>query len=495
MTAPIATPGRRQRSRGQSVVEFALVLPIMLLLFAMAADFGRLFYAYVSVVNAAKEGAAYGATNPICRDASRDICTGTNNVEARVALEGSSLAGGVEATLIQCLDSSGANQNPMTLCGRDENQTYTYVVRARHTFRLVTPILGQMLGNSIVLESESRSRVLNLAFDPTPGASVDKEACLGANCTNLALTPIADENNDPQYLEVDSGEPVTYRITVRNIGGETLTSATISDDRVDLASLYGTAGCPSWPSTLAVGAVWVCTYVVAAPNTGGPPELLYDNTVTVDAAEIEPRQGAATVKIIAAPAKLAIAKNVHVYLKGGSGDGPLFGGRTEWTAYRNTRVPSVEMWFRITVTNTGGQNATTFALTDSSGSLPTNVNCPARPTILGPGASYSCRFSRIYNSNGANPPEVASGTADGGLSASATTSVTVQSCSGSDIVVPKLVGLTKTNAETAFGASPAGAGFTGSMASWQGQTNAIVATQSLDAYSCAAPGSGITVTQ
>ena len=46
-------PGDRRRIRGQSVVEFALVLPILLLLLAATIDFGRLFYTYVAVDNAA----------------------------------------------------------------------------------------------------------------------------------------------------------------------------------------------------------------------------------------------------------------------------------------------------------------------------------------------------------------------------------------------------------------------------------------------------------
>ncbi len=50
--------------RGQSLVEFALVLPIFLVLLLMAVDFGRLFFTYIQVSNAAREAAAYGATQP-----------------------------------------------------------------------------------------------------------------------------------------------------------------------------------------------------------------------------------------------------------------------------------------------------------------------------------------------------------------------------------------------------------------------------------------------
>ncbi len=58
-----ATPGlapRRRKSRGQSLVEFAVVLPVLTLIFASAVDFGRAFTAYIAVSSAAREGAAFG---------------------------------------------------------------------------------------------------------------------------------------------------------------------------------------------------------------------------------------------------------------------------------------------------------------------------------------------------------------------------------------------------------------------------------------------------
>lgn len=41
------------------MVEFALILPLMLLLLAGAVDLGRLFYTYIGMQNAAREGVAY----------------------------------------------------------------------------------------------------------------------------------------------------------------------------------------------------------------------------------------------------------------------------------------------------------------------------------------------------------------------------------------------------------------------------------------------------
>lgn len=54
------TLSRRSRS-GQSITEFALLVPLMLLLAVAVADFGRLFTSMIAVESAAREAADYGA--------------------------------------------------------------------------------------------------------------------------------------------------------------------------------------------------------------------------------------------------------------------------------------------------------------------------------------------------------------------------------------------------------------------------------------------------
>jgi len=54
----------RQVSRGQALVELALIVPILVLMLAIAADFGRAFTAYIAVSSAAREGAAFGMLDP-----------------------------------------------------------------------------------------------------------------------------------------------------------------------------------------------------------------------------------------------------------------------------------------------------------------------------------------------------------------------------------------------------------------------------------------------
>ena len=55
---------QRCRERGQSLVETAIVFPILLLLLAAVVDFGRAFDAYIVLTNAAREGARWGSVKP-----------------------------------------------------------------------------------------------------------------------------------------------------------------------------------------------------------------------------------------------------------------------------------------------------------------------------------------------------------------------------------------------------------------------------------------------
>ncbi len=60
---PFSKGGREDRN-GQALVEFALVIPLLLLLVMGVFDLGRGIYAYNVVASAAREGARYGITEP-----------------------------------------------------------------------------------------------------------------------------------------------------------------------------------------------------------------------------------------------------------------------------------------------------------------------------------------------------------------------------------------------------------------------------------------------
>lgn len=56
--------GNRSVIKGQSLVEMALLLPVLLLLSVVTIDLGRGVYYYSAIYNAAREGARYGIIYP-----------------------------------------------------------------------------------------------------------------------------------------------------------------------------------------------------------------------------------------------------------------------------------------------------------------------------------------------------------------------------------------------------------------------------------------------
>ena len=54
-----------RREEGTQLVELAIVLPVMLVLMATAAEFGRFFYTYTTLTKATRAGARYLATSAV----------------------------------------------------------------------------------------------------------------------------------------------------------------------------------------------------------------------------------------------------------------------------------------------------------------------------------------------------------------------------------------------------------------------------------------------
>lgn len=157
---------RARLLRGQSLVEFALVLPILLLLIGGAVDLGRLFYAQIAISNAAKEGAFFGATSPGCAEPGSG-CTDPRTVSWHVEQETIGLSAVSHTT--ECLHAGA----PVSLASCQEDDVYE--VGVSYTFSLATPILSGIFGGAIPLHASATSVVLNQTFDssatPVPGSS------------------------------------------------------------------------------------------------------------------------------------------------------------------------------------------------------------------------------------------------------------------------------------------------------------------------------------
>ncbi|HEV8634270.1 MAG TPA: TadE/TadG family type IV pilus assembly protein [Chloroflexota bacterium] len=112
--------GNRRNEKGQGLVELALLLPILLVVVMGAIDFGRVYFAYIAIANAAREGAFYVSLNPTASNAS---VQGIVDAELNGHLDG-----GAQVTAVGGSRSSGAE----------------VTVTVQHSFQAITTaILGQ----------------------------------------------------------------------------------------------------------------------------------------------------------------------------------------------------------------------------------------------------------------------------------------------------------------------------------------------------------------
>jgi Flp pilus assembly protein TadG len=80
-------PGGR---RAIAATEFALALPVLLLLMIGAVDFGRFAYSHVTLTNAVRAGTGYGSVNPYT---TATLATWKANVKQAVVDEMSTMSG------------------------------------------------------------------------------------------------------------------------------------------------------------------------------------------------------------------------------------------------------------------------------------------------------------------------------------------------------------------------------------------------------------------
>ena len=110
---------RQARARGQSAVELAVCLPLLLLMVVGLLDLGRAFNAYIVITNAAREGAYYGSLYP-------------------------SPHSDVQQWAVNEAQGSGINLTTGDVTVESTDQTGTPMkVSIDHDFALLTPVLGQ----------------------------------------------------------------------------------------------------------------------------------------------------------------------------------------------------------------------------------------------------------------------------------------------------------------------------------------------------------------
>ena len=126
--------------RGQAVAEFALIIPIFLLLVFAIVDFGMGFHAWITVTNSAREGARLGAV-------------GGSQTE-------------IENEVYDTSSSLDPDQMSVLVTNAEGNPGESVVVDVEYDYQLITPlssilglVSGDAIGETLGLSSRAEMRL------------------------------------------------------------------------------------------------------------------------------------------------------------------------------------------------------------------------------------------------------------------------------------------------------------------------------------------------
>jgi len=137
---------RRIGTRGQSLVEFALVLPILLLLLMVAIDFGRVYLGYINLQSMVRIGASYAAANPTG-------WSGGGNATIKATYQGQ-ITNDARATNCVLPQVGGTPTAPdPAFAGTTLGSTVT--VGLTCAFPIVTPVISSILGGSVSVSASA----------------------------------------------------------------------------------------------------------------------------------------------------------------------------------------------------------------------------------------------------------------------------------------------------------------------------------------------------
>jgi Flp pilus assembly protein TadG len=139
-----------QYQRGQSTVELAIAVPVLVVLLLAAADMARVFYLAIAVSNAARAGAQYGSQSVI-------TAADSAGMEGAAKTDAGNVSGlSVTASQCTCASSPTVSACPASYCTNSPNSTYVEV-NTQAPFHTVVTYPG--IPSSITLNGQAIMQV------------------------------------------------------------------------------------------------------------------------------------------------------------------------------------------------------------------------------------------------------------------------------------------------------------------------------------------------
>jgi Flp pilus assembly protein TadG len=155
------------RRRGQSTVEFALILPVLLLLGLIAVDFGRIYLGYINLQNMARIAANFAANNP-------NAWIPGNTIPATITKYQNQIIADAAATNCALNPSTPVDPTFTDATGngkvRDLGDKVSVSLTCR--FTVLTPIIANIVGGTVNVSASSVFPVKSAISETSSGGGV-----------------------------------------------------------------------------------------------------------------------------------------------------------------------------------------------------------------------------------------------------------------------------------------------------------------------------------
>ena len=225
-SARAASTRGRERTLGQSLVEFALVIPILLFLTLIALDFGRVYLGYINLQNMSRIAANFAGNNPTAWDGTvvaNDAVLKTKYYNQIIA----------DAKAINCnlVDTNGdgtinASDFTPTFTDRNGNGKTTDIgdtgqVQIGCRFQVITPGIANVVGGTVMVAASSSFPVktgMTASGSGAGGGGSPPNAAFSGNGIITSVSAPATISGvapfDVEFRDTSGGNPTSVALDV-----------------------------------------------------------------------------------------------------------------------------------------------------------------------------------------------------------------------------------------------------------------------------------------
>ena len=214
-----------KRSRGQSLVEFAIFIPVLVAVLLLAVDVGRAYLGWVTLTNVARIGANFAAMNPDAFEGS-----GEPTVQARYRTLMAKDATGIDCTLDSPLPAPTFPDGTYTIGSR-------VGVNLNCKFSLVTPFLSAVIGDGTGKIDISSEAIFTIRTGSTSGVVIGGD--VPAPTPTPTVEPTPTDTPRPTATPTDTPDP-TATVPGSTPGPTAEPTPTASPTIARIVSFYGT---------------------------------------------------------------------------------------------------------------------------------------------------------------------------------------------------------------------------------------------------------------